>query len=177
MKKFYLQFTQRPDLLLLWVCLLMSQTTWAQSIPDAQWARVGRTMTIRTDGTITTGDGVFLVTYALNGDKLSQVGPIRGTTMLGPGTVPPGADPYLYFARFTQLSTSQDNQVLAVGNETGTGMGLFNFRGSTSGGAQYRIPTPDGGYIWFDVGARTDYSTNPPIVRVCLGILFGQSVE
>ena len=41
---------------------------------------------------------------------------------------------------------------------------MFNFRGGSSVGAQYRIPTPDGGYIWFDVGARTDYSTNPPIV-------------
>ena len=123
-------------------------------------------MTIRTDGTITTGDGGFLVTYALNGDKLSQVGPIRGVGQLPPGKVPPGSpiDPYFYFYRFTQLSTSQDNQVLAVGNQIGDGMGVFNFRGSSSGGAQYRIPTPDGGYIWFDVGARTDYSTNPPIV-------------
>jgi hypothetical protein len=151
---------------LLWACLLISQVTWAQSVPDPQWARVGRTMTIRTDGTITTGDNEFLVTYSLNGDKLSQVGPIRGVGMLPPGKLPPGYpfDPYFYFRGFIQLSTSQDNQVLAVGYEIGDGMGVFNFRGSSSGGAQYRIPTPDGGYIWFDVGARTDYSTNPPIV-------------
>ena len=166
MKKNYVLPIQAISSLLLWACLLISQVTWAQSVPDPQWARVGSTMTVRTDGTITTGDGQFLVTYALNGDKLSQIGPIRGVSQLPPGKVPPGSpvDPYFYFYRFNQLSTSSDNQVLAVGYEGGSGISLFNFRGISSGGAGYRIPTPDGGHIGFVVGGVTDYSTYPPVV-------------
>ncbi|WP_020606497.1 T9SS type A sorting domain-containing protein [Spirosoma spitsbergense] len=102
MKKNYLQFTQRLGLLLLWTSLLLSQTTWAQSIPDAQWARVGKTLIITTDGNIVTSErlsfpptypgslgqfGDQLVKYSLAGDKLWSTGLIRGGDYIG-GQIP-----------------------------------------------------------------------------------------
>ena len=101
MRKHYVQFTQRLGLLLLWTSLFLGQTTFAQSIPDAQWARVGRTLTITNDGNIATGETIYipnnpgfpgqggdrLVKYSLRGDQIWSTGLLRGGYYLG-GKIP-----------------------------------------------------------------------------------------
>lgn len=98
MKKHYARVTQRVWPVLLWTVLLLSHTVWGQSVPDSQWARLGKTLVITTDGNIVTtellssspsGPGPFiqsgdqLIKYSLQGDKLWSTGYLKGGFYIG----------------------------------------------------------------------------------------------
>jgi hypothetical protein len=56
MKKNYTQLVKGVLLTLLSLGLVSNPVAWAQSIPDAQWARLGLTLSVTTDGNIVTSD-------------------------------------------------------------------------------------------------------------------------
>ena len=157
MKKHYLRMTQRIWLTLLWAGLL-SQTTWAQSVPDAQWARVGKTLAITTDGNIATGDGAKVVKYDLNGNKLLETGLIGGTSYIGgkiqgcPSCVP-NVNGYVPLSDVSFTMPTANGGVVLLGREFSTGYGVLarltaNFgQIGTAGGVDYVIGTPDAGLL------------------------------
>ncbi|GAB3639994.1 T9SS type A sorting domain-containing protein [Spirosoma arcticum] len=98
MKNYYLPVTQWTWLVLLWTGLL-SQTTWAQSVPDSQFARLGTTLAITTDGGFVTTEiisnptigptrsGSNVIKYSVQGDRRWQTGFLEGGFFIG-GRIP-----------------------------------------------------------------------------------------
>ncbi|WP_052646967.1 hypothetical protein, partial [Spirosoma spitsbergense] len=130
MKKNYVYPIQGISSLLLWACLLISQITGAQSIPDAQWARVGSSLAITNDGNIVTseislynsypGYGVTLgvarlVKYSLQGDQIWSTFGLSGGNFIG-DKLPPGLGlNYAAISRISASAASADGGVLATG--------------------------------------------------------------
>jgi Leucine-rich repeat (LRR) protein len=127
MKNNYLHLTLGVLITLLWACLLISQTAWAQAIPDAQWARVGHTLDITTDGNIVTAEalsfpptypgslgqfGDQLVKYSLRGDQIWSTGLISGGDYIG-GQIP-GFN-YQSIARITASAPSTNGGLIVTG--------------------------------------------------------------
>ena len=168
MKNHCVHEVQRVWLVLLWAVLL-SQTAWAQLVPDAQWARVGRTLAITADGNIATGDGGIVVKYGLNGDKLLESGLLAGTSYIGgkiqgcPSCVP-NVNGYAPIGSIRYLSSTADGGVLLIGNEFSTGFTIsarlnVNFSRAQSGGGtgDYVVDTPDRGVV--SVSNIREYNT------------------
>ena len=171
MKKHYVHSTPRILLSLLWACLLLSQTTWAQSIPDAQWARVGNRLAITTDGNIVSsaallGTGIPLTTpvglkkYDLQGNLVWQTGPLAGVSYIA-GQIPnpsfcPCVGGYAVIDRIGQISPASDGGIRLLGNEWGGGQVITGVdatgrqTGSSSGGGSNSnlLATPDGGSLY-----------------------------
>ena len=101
MKKNYSQLVKGVLLTLLSLGLVSSPVAWAQSIPDAQWARLGLTLSVTTDGNIVTSDAFpKVVKYDLQGNKLFETGWLAGTSYLA-GKLPincPCVGGYAYIA-------------------------------------------------------------------------------
>ena len=158
MKNHCVHGTQWVWLVLIWASLL-SQITWAQSVPDAQWARVGSTLAVTADGNIASGDGGIVSKYGLNGDKLLQSGLLAGTSYIGgkiqgcPSCVP-NVNGYAPIASIRFLAPTADGGVLLLGNEYGTGYNVsarlyanFSRAGSGGGSVDYVTDTPDRGVV------------------------------
>ena len=162
MEKHYKQLTQWIGLLLTVVCLLLSQTTFAQSIPDAQWARVGSTLSITTDGNIVTstnaasGQGATVTKYDLQGNIIWSKGSLAGASYLG-GKLPiPGTCPcvggYAIITDISAITPTPDGGVALLAREYG-GRGIITSLNAAGqqGGRDYMdmtsIVTPDGGSL------------------------------
>ena len=168
MKNHCVHEVQRVWLVLLWAVLL-SQTVWAQSVPDAQWARVGRTLAITADGNIATGDGGIVVKYGLNGDKLLESGLLAGTSYIGGkiqgcSSCVPNVNGYAPIGSIRYLSPTADGGVLLIGNEFSTNFTISarlnaNFSRAQSGGGtgDYVVDTPDRGFV--SVSNIREYNT------------------
>jgi hypothetical protein len=104
------KFTHQIGLLLS-AFLLLSQHSFAQSIPAAQWARVGSTLVIMADGNIATGlNGI--TKYSLTGDRIWSVGPLKGGNYIG-GQLP-GTD-YESIRRITAATATANGGVTVAG--------------------------------------------------------------
>ncbi len=164
MKKTYLHTTHRVLMALFWACLLMSQTTWAQSIPDAQWARVGRTLDITSDGNIVTGETIYipnnpgfpgqggdrLVKYSLRGDQIWSTGLLKGGYYLG-GKIQ-GFD-YESIGRITASVASSDGGVTVAGP--------LNLRGGTDVAVKVNKDGVSGSWQETDI-FFTNFNTDVP---------------
>jgi hypothetical protein len=168
MRKNYLHPTHHVLLPLLWALLALSQTTFAQSIPDAQWARVGSTLAITTDGNIVTsanlpGTGIPLTTpvglkkYDLQGNQVWQAGPLAGISYIA-GKLPPGFCPCVggvsVIDRIVRIDPAPDGGIHLLGNEWG-GAGVRTSvdatgrqAGSSPSGGNFFLTTPDGGELY-----------------------------
>ncbi|WP_018621721.1 T9SS type A sorting domain-containing protein [Spirosoma luteum] len=168
MKKHYLHLTHRVLLPLLWACLFLNQTTFAQSIPDAQWARVGDRLVITNDGNIATSgelspgpEGVRprqVVKYDLQGNVLWQSGVLAGQSYLG-GRLPPEFCPciggYVIIDNILHMNPAPDGGIRLTGREyKGSGViTSLNAAGQQGlrdygGGSDAMIATPDGGNLY-----------------------------
>ena len=99
MKTNCLLLTQRIWWVLLWAGLVTGPAAWAQSIPDIQWSKSGKTLAVTTDGNIATTEQIALpassltlvadkvIKYDLPGNQLWSVGPLKGGFYIG-GKVP-----------------------------------------------------------------------------------------
>ncbi len=188
MKRNYLHLKNRVLLALLWALLTVSQATWAQSIPDAQWARVGRTLTITNDGNIVTGESIFipnnpgfpgqggdrLVKYSLRGDQIWSTGLLKGGFPLG-GKIP-GFD-FESISRITASAASADGGVTVAGplnlrgginvavkvNKDG-GSGSWQDSETFGGVLSDMVTTPDGGFIILSSATSSQPNTPSTVV-------------
>ena len=184
MKKHYLPLTQQAWLILLWAGLL-SQTVWAQPVPDSQFARLGKTLAITTDGGIATTEqitepnpfngpsrsGSKVIKYSVQGDRIWQTGFLEGGNFIG-GQI----QGYNYeVIQVSHIAALSDGGVAVVGRLSlrngnvvtkisATGVprlwsdsDLFGFPGRTT--FDDLIGTPDGGFLLLatseSLGART----------------------
>jgi hypothetical protein len=194
MKNNCLHTTQRILLSLLWSCLLVSQTTRAQSIPDAQWARVGHTLDITTDGNIVTAEAISfppliqgslgqngdrLVKYSVRGDQIWSTSLLKGGFFLG-GKLP-GFD-YEAIGRITAAAASADGGVTVAGPlnlRGGTNVAVKVNRDGVSGSWQETdvffasfnadvpsdmVTTPDGGFIILSSATASQPNTPSTVV-------------
>ena len=137
--------------------------------PRPQWARVGSTLAITTDGNIVTsaallGTGIPLTTpvglkkYDLQGNLVWQTGPLAGVSYIA-GKIPnpsfcPCVGGYAVIDRIGQISPASDGGIRLLGNEWGGGQVLTGVdatgrqTGSSSGGGSNFLATPDGGSLY-----------------------------
>lgn len=172
MKNHYGQVTRRVGQALLWAGLMTSQTAWAQSVPDAQWARVGNTLAITTDGNIVTSDAGIVVKYALNGDKIAQSGRLQGTTYLAgklqgcPNCLVNGYAPVESIFR---VAPTVDGGVLTLGRECCEShidlnkLSINLGQESVGRSGYYVIGTPDGGHLTLSAGAEYETVNYQPV--------------
>ncbi len=168
MKKNYLHPTHRVLLPLLWALLAVSQATWAQSIPDPQWARVGNRVAITNDGNIATSGELSsgpqgirprqVVKYDLQGNVLWQSGALVGQSYLGGKLPTPGTCPcvggYAIIENILHMNPAPDGGIRLTGSEYG-GRGVItslNAAGQQGyrdygGGTNAMLATPDGGNL------------------------------
>lgn len=180
MKKHYVHLLQRVWLVLLWA-VLMIQTAWAQSIPDSQWARVGNTLAITTDGGIVTTEAITengsvhlaksgskVVKYSVQGDRIWQTGFLQGGQNLG-GQIPGYGDEVM---SVRVIAATTDGGVAVVGNTQLRGGSVATKISATGGVRRWSngdlfgagtyddlIGTPDGGFLFLSTkasyGAKT----------------------
>ncbi|MBC3786450.1 hypothetical protein [Spirosoma utsteinense] len=162
MKKNYVLSRQLIGLVIFWTGLVI-HPAGGQSIPDAQWARVGRTLAITTDGNIATGDGLQVVKYDLDGDKLRSSGLIGGTSYIG-GKIPgcpsclPNVGGYSAVTSILFTNPTSNGGILLIGREYGTGYSILarlnaNLGSEGAGqGVAYALGTPDAGVLTLTSG-------------------------
>jgi hypothetical protein len=179
MRKNYVYPIQEISSLLLWACLLISQITGAQSIPDAQWARGGRLLVIMADGNITTTGFSGVTKYSLTGDVIWSVGPLKGGNYIG-GQFQ-GHD-YEYIREITAagaainggltvagpLSVRQSASVPVRINANGNNGQQNTFWGDQDifgDSPRDLIGTPDGGFIILHSVTHSDGSSSDAVLR------------
>lgn len=122
MKRFWLA--------LISISLLNGQLIQAQLIPDVQWSKTGKALSVLTDGNIVTTEALVLennpsqvVKYDLQGNRVWQSGALAGTSYIG-GKYPPGMCPcvngYAPISDILLTTPTPDGGVLLVGKEFGT---------------------------------------------------------
>ena len=159
---------QNIRLVLLWATLI-SQTTRAQTVPDSQWARVGNTLAITTDGGIFTTESISdkpsnsaptragsrVKKYSVQGDLIWSTGYLQGGDYIG-GKI----DGYSYeVLQVSHIAPTTDGGVVVVGRlslRNGTVITKVEANGavrrwSDSDGVgvdhiDALIDTPDGGF-------------------------------
>ncbi|UFH53578.1 Ig domain-containing protein [Spirosoma sp. KNUC1025] len=170
-----------------------SHTGQAQSIPDIQWTKSGRTLTVTTDGGIVTTehlsqqnnpnfpsvDGDRVIKYATPGNVVWQTGLLKGGFYLG-GKIP-GYD-YEALGAILPAGTT-DGGVGIVGKTSLRGANVATridangsvrvwqesdiFFGSSTGTAILNdiVGTPDGGYLVMYLDRQTNSSPSQTIIR------------
>ena len=183
-------FVTHRWLILLWVILTGSQIVWAQQpIPDAQWAKLGKTLAITTDGNIVTTEqisaptaftsltifGDKAVKYSLQGDKIWDTGFLKGGFFIG-GKIP-GYDYEVLGPSI--LTATTDGGVALAGRTSIRGAGvtekvaangaprpwqdsdIFSYSSETT--IDDIIGTPDGGFLMLFTSIQTNAPTKATI--------------
>jgi hypothetical protein len=164
MKKSYSQRVRGIWLALIGIGLLHSQIIQAQSIPDVQWSRSGKTLTITTDGNIvTSNNGPQVVKYDLQGSQVWEISQLAGASYLA-GKLPPEFCPCIGgYGKITDVLVTAPiaNGGVAVSgieyggrlvftslNNSGTQEGVSRY----GGGTVDMITSNDGGYLFLNTG-------------------------
>jgi hypothetical protein len=169
MKKNYTQLVKGVLLTLLSLGLVSNPVAWAQSIPDAQWARLGLTLSVTTDGNIVTTDAFPKVAkYDLQGNKIFETGALAGTSYLA-GKLPincPCVGGYAYIASIGLTAPTTDGGIVLEGSEYGSSFPIFtSVDASGQQGGRNNNPanddligTPDGGALLLNNSTNLDGS-------------------
>ncbi|GAB3639995.1 Ig domain-containing protein [Spirosoma arcticum] len=186
MKNHCVHGIQRVWLVLLWAGLI-SQTGRAQSVPDSQFARLGTTLAITTDGGIVTTrlvtepnpfngpsrTGSTVSKYSTQGDLIWSTGPIQGGNYIG-GQI----QGYNYeVIQVSHIAALSDGGVAVVGRTSLRNVNVVTKISAAgvarrwsdsdgvgfSGGFDDLIGTPDGGFLLLATNASNGGKTTVSI--------------